>query len=132
MFHLRYVFALMFALFAINVANADETQDTPQKFSHVIMVWLKQPQNPTARHQFIEASRQLNSLPGIINRHVGVVVPTDKAMVDDTFDVAVTVTLNSRQAFENYMSHPKHLEIIEKKLKPLVNRIVAYDFISEE
>ncbi len=99
--------------------------------THVIMVWLKKPNNSKMRHDFIQASRQLNDLPGIINRHVGEVMPSDKTIVDDTFDVAVTVTLKNRQAFEAYMKHPKHKKLIETRLKPLVNRIVAYDFVSQ-
>lgn len=123
--YLCCVFLLVLPL--LNTAAAEENK----KFSHVLMVWLNQPNNAQMRSKFIAASKQLNSFPGIINRHVGVVSPSDRGIVDDTFDVAVTITFNDKKAYEKYLADPKHKQIIESQLKPLVNRIVAYDFISE-
>jgi len=102
-----------------------------KKVTHVVMVWLKEPGNAQQRTAFIKASEQLNSLPGIVNRHVGVVLPSDRHIVDDTFDVAVTVTMESRQALKNYLNNPQHKKILKEKIKPLINRAVAYDFISQ-
>ncbi len=102
-----------------------------QKVTHVVMVWLKQPGNEQQRAAFIKASEQLNSLPGIVNRHVGVVVSSDRSIVDDSFDVAVTVTMESPRALKNYLNHPKHKKILQEKIKPLTKRVVVYDFISQ-
>jgi heme-degrading monooxygenase HmoA len=101
------------------------------KITHVVMVWLKQPGNAKQRAAFIKASEQLNDLPGIVNRHVGVVLSSDRAIVDDTFDVAVTVTMESQEALKAYLNNPKHKKILNEKIKPLINRAVAYDFISQ-
>ncbi|MGR9100287.1 MAG: Dabb family protein [Gammaproteobacteria bacterium] len=98
------------------------------KVSHVILVWLKKPGDEQMKKQFVEASRKLNRLPGIINRHVGYAVQRDRAIADDSFDVAVTVTLKNEEALRAYMEHPLHKKIVEESLKPLVGRIVAYDF----
>ncbi len=97
-------------------------------FSHVVLVWLKEPGDEEMRRKFVEASSTLNNLPGILFRHVGVVSPSSRAIVDDTFDVAVTVTLKDKKAFKAYMEHPQHKKVVDEQLKPLVNRIVAYDF----
>lgn len=102
-----------------------------KKISHVVMVWLKQPGNQQQRKAFIKASEQLNDFTGILNRHVGVVIPSDRNIVDDTFDVAVTVTLKNKKALQAYLDSPKHKKIIQEQIKPLVNRTVAYDFISQ-
>ena len=102
-----------------------------KKVTHVVMVWLKQPGNEQQRNAFIKASEQLNDLPGIVNRHVGVVKASDRAIVDDTFDVAVTVTMESEAALKAYLQNPKHKKILKEKIKPLTNRVVAYDFISQ-
>ncbi len=101
------------------------------KVSHVVLVWLKQPGNAEMRKQFIENSKKLNKLPGVINRHVGVVKPSKRAIVDDTFDVAVTVTLKNQATLDAYMKAPLHKKIVAEKLKPLINRVVVYDFVSE-
>lgn len=117
-------------LFAAGHAQAgDKVVDGP--VTHVVLVWLKEPGNAAVRSKFVAASRQLNDLPGIINRHVGIVMPSERAIVDDTFDVGVTVTLKDKKALQAYMQHPRHKKIVNEQLKPLVNRIVAYDFIGE-
>ena len=102
-----------------------------KKVTHVVMVWLKEPGNEQQRAAFIKASKQLNDLPGIINRHVGIVMPSDRKIVDDTFDVAVSVTMESEEALQAYLKNPKHKKILHDKIKPLINRSVAYDFISQ-
>jgi len=108
-------------------AMAQETK----KITHVVMVWLKQPGNESQRSAFIKASEELNNLPGIISRHVGVVQASDRAIVDDTFDVAVTVTMKNKAALDAYLNNPKHKKILKEKIKPLTNRVVAYDFVSQ-
>jgi len=102
-----------------------------KKITHVVMVWLKEPGNEQQRAEFIKASEQLNDLPGIVNRHVGVVRSSDRIIVNDTFDVAVTVTMESEAALKAYLNNPKHKKILKEKIKPLTNRVVVYDFISQ-
>ena len=102
-----------------------------KKITHVVMVWLNEPGNEKQRAEFIKASEQLNDLPGIVNRHVGVVLPSERVIVDDSFDVAVTVTLESKAALQAYLNNPKHKKILKEKIKPLTNRVVVYDFISQ-
>lgn len=113
-------------LFTAGVSAKDN-----KKVTHVVMVWLKEPGNAQQRSAFIKASEKLNNLPGIVNRHVGVVMAGDRRIVDDTFDVAVTVTMESKAALKAYLNNPKHKKILHEQIKPLVNRTVAYDFISQ-
>ena len=121
------VSVLCFISLTVSSVSAQENK----KITHVVMVWLKEPGNETQRATFIKASEQLNDLPGIISRHVGVVQASERAIVDDTFDVAVTVTMESKAALKAYLNHPKHKKILKEKIKPLTNRVVAYDFISQ-
>jgi heme-degrading monooxygenase HmoA len=99
--------------------------------NHVVLVWLNDPGNTEMRAEFIRHSKKLNSLPGIISRQVGAAMTSERSIVDDSFDVAVSVTLKDQAAFNAYMNAPLHKQIVEKKLKPLIKRVVAYDFISE-
>ncbi len=120
----------LMALSILMMLSPLASADKDQRISHVVIVWLKQPGNEEMRRQFIEASRQLGDLPGIVNRHVGVVSPSDRTIVDDTFDVAVTVTLKNRAALKAYLNNPRHKKILHDKIKPLVNRTVIYDFVT--
>jgi len=99
-----------------------------KRVSHVVVAWLKEPGNQQMRDKFIQASRQLESLPGVVSRHVSAVIPSERPKVDDTFDVAVTVTFKNQKALKNYMQSKKHKKMLHDDLKPLVNRIVVYNF----
>ncbi|NOQ65298.1 MAG: Dabb family protein [Methyloprofundus sp.] len=98
------------------------------RVSHVVVAWLKEPGNIQLREQFIQASRALESVPGVLSRHVSAVIPSDRPKVDDTFDVAVTVTFKNTAALKSYMRSQQHKKMLKDQLKPLVNRIVVYNF----
>ncbi len=102
-----------------------------QTVTHVVLVWLKKSGNKAMRRQFISISKQLNDLPGIMYRHVGEVMASERQVVDDTFDVAVTATFKNKKALQAYLDHPRHKEIIHQKLKPMINRVVIYDFAGQ-
>lgn len=124
-------FMVVVLLLPAGFTHAQQGIQADGTVTHIVLVWLNKPGNAEMRKKFIEASQTLNNLPGIINRHVGEVLPSDRKMEDDTFDVAVTVTLKNEQAYKDYMAHPKHKKVVAEKLKPLVNRAVAYSFISK-
>ncbi len=102
-----------------------------QTVTHVVLVWLKKPGNKAMRQQFISISKRLDDLPGILHRHVGEVMASERQVVDDTFDVAVTATFKNKKALQAYLDHPHHKEIIHQKLKPMINRVVIYDFAGQ-
>lgn len=111
-------------LFTAYITHAKEDQ----RVSHVVVAWLKEPGNVQMREQFIKASRALETLPGVVSRHVSAVIPSERPKVDDTFDVAVTVTFENAQALKKYMQSQKHKSMLKDQLKPLVNRVVVYNF----
>ena len=111
-------------LFTTYITHAQEDQ----RVSHVVVAWLKEPGNAQMREQFINASRALEQLPGVLSRHVSAAIPSERPKVDDTFDVAVTVTFKNAQALTNYMKSQKHKKMLKDQLKPLVNRVVIYNF----
>ncbi len=128
----KILFSLQIALLCLlSVSVSSVSAKENKTVSHVVMVWLKQPGNEKQRAAFIKASEAFNDFPGIISRHVGVVQASDRIIVDDTFDVAVTITMESKAAMKAYLNSPKHKKILKEKIKPLVNRVVAYDFISQ-
>ncbi len=125
-------FFIQLVIFAVaSIMATSVYAEDNKKVTHVVMVWLKEPGNAQHRKQFVKASEQLNDLPGIVSRHVGVVQASDRAIVDDTFDVAVTVTMKNKAALKAYLNHPKHKKVLHDRIKPLINRVVAYDFVSQ-
>ena len=122
---------LLPVLVVLLFASGQSLAQSQQRVSHVVLIWLKEPGSMQMRQQFIKASKRLNTLPGVISRHVGKVLPSNRKIVDNSFDVAVTVTLESKQALQDYLNHPLHQRILKENLKPLVDKAVAYDFISD-
>ncbi len=119
-----------FSMIFVSSMSAVAAKDN-KKITHVVMVWLKQPGNEQQRRDFVKASRQLNDLPGIIHRHVGIVNPSGRNIADDSFDVAVTVTMKNKAALKAYLNHPKHKRILRQQLKPFIDKAIAYDFIGQ-
>lgn len=117
-----------FFIVSLLVTSLSSYAAEDKRVSHVVVVWLKEPGNQKMRDEFVEASRQLETLPGVLSRHVSAVIPSDRSKVDDTFDVAVTVTFEDRKALKSYMKNKKHKKMLHDQLKPLVNRIVVYNF----
>jgi hypothetical protein len=125
---------LLAALVAAPLAQAERPANTAdgKKYHHVVVIWLKQHGDPEAQRKYIEGSKRLSRLPGVLSYDIGPVadIKRDKpsASVDDSFDVAVSATFDSKESLENYSKHPEHGKVIQEILKPLVDRYKVYDF----
>ncbi|MGR8941198.1 MAG: Dabb family protein [Gammaproteobacteria bacterium] len=124
---------LLAALGLGHAAYAEQpAQTSGGKVHHVVVVWLKQHGDPEARRKYIEGSKRLSKLPGVLSYDIGPIagIKRDKPSpsVDDSFDLAVSATFESKEALENYSKHPEHHKVIQDVLKPLVDRYKVYDF----
>jgi hypothetical protein len=97
-------------------------------FSHVVIFWTD-PDRPKAADDLIAGARKyLAPLPGIVHFHVGNMAPSQRPVVDQSYQVALNVVFESKQAQDGYQVHPLHLEFVEKVFKPNCRRVVVYDF----
>jgi hypothetical protein len=96
---------------------------------HIVIVWLQEPGNAEHRARIISASRVLSEIPGVTGLRAGAMLPSQRAIVDSSFDVALIVSLRDATAMADYLSHPLHVKLVEETLKPLVKKIQVYDFI---
>lgn len=95
---------------------------------HTVFLWLKQPGNDQYRHQLLRASEQLRAIPGVVDIRYGETITSDRAIVDDSFDVGIYIYFSDVETMNRYLAHPKHKRLVEQALKPIVDRIVVYDF----
>lgn len=95
---------------------------------HVVLCWLKEPGNALHRRQLIEASKSFRDIPGVLEVRVGEPIASDRPIVDDTFDVAISVSFSTVQAMNQYLAHPIHEKAKNDTLLPLVRKILVYDF----
>jgi len=81
-----------------------------------------------ARRSIIVASKSFGDIPGVVDVHAGSVLPSRRQIVDDSFDVAIIITFANEQAMHAYLDHPTHKDAVEHIIRPLVRKIVVYDF----
>ena len=76
-------------------------------FSHVVIFWTD-PSKPDAPNELIAAAKKyLAPIPGIVNFHVGKMVTSLRDVVDQTYQVALNIQFESKQAQDEYQDHPK-------------------------
>ncbi len=98
---------------------------------HVVLCWLKAPGDPVARQRIIDASKTFRTIPGVIDVKAGPSIPSHRAIVDDSFDVGILLTFPDRQAMRAYLTHPDHKRAVRRVLRPLVRKIIVYDFADQ-
>ncbi len=94
---------------------------------HVVLIWLKRPGNAADRQAVQAASEELRAIPGIRFLSHGTPLPSDRPVVDDSFDVGLVMRFDSAAALQAYEQHPLHVEKVAKVLKPLSRKIVVHD-----
>jgi len=126
------LFPIVIILVLFFLPACKQVKDSPEmssKVYHVVICWLKDSGNEDARWKIIEVSRQFSSIPGVIDVRAGSVIPSDREIVDSSFDVAIYLSFENEQKLHDYLIHPLHKNAVEEILKPLVRKVVVYDFI---
>jgi hypothetical protein len=95
---------------------------------HVVLVWLKKPGDPAGRDAIVRSSKSLRSIPGVVSVRAGRAIPSDREVVDSSYDVGLVVTFTDEAAMRAYGSHPVHQKVVEEVIKPHVERYRVYDF----
>jgi len=102
----------------------------PGRVSHVVLFWLNTPGDPQALQKLSEACLSFRETPGVREVVVGKALPSDRPVVDSSFDLGVVITFSGPEALRNYQQDPKHQRAVADLLKPLVKRIQVYDIVS--
>ncbi len=105
------------------------SRPVPGRVHHVVVCWLKEPGNAEARRMIIDVSRTFHRIPGVRDVRVGPALPSERTLVDDSFDVAVVMTFDDRETLDEYIVHPHHTEAVKNIIRPLVDRIIVYDIV---
>ncbi len=98
---------------------------------HTVVFWLKDHGNIEQQARIIKAAKDLTRIPGVVGVKVGTVLPSDRPVVDSSYDVAMVFSFVSKQALNDYEVHPLHKKAVEEVIKPIVSKIVVYDFVEK-
>ena len=126
----RLLPALILALLAGCAAVPDVGR--PGYVHHVVLVWLRRPGDPDDRRALIEASHRLRAIPGVVEVTTGAPLPSEREVVDDSFDLAVTLVFTDAEALRAYQRHPLHERLRREVLVPRVRRVLIYDYQVEK
>jgi hypothetical protein len=97
-------------------------------FSHVVIFWTD-PSKPSAADELVAgAEKYLRPIPGVRLFHVGRMTHSSRDVVDQSYQVALNLTFDTRADHDAYQIHPSHIEFVEKVFKPNCQRVVIYDF----
>lgn len=96
--------------------------------SHVVIFWTK-PSVPDAADKLLAGIREyLPAIPGVRVFHAGKMVPSERPVVDQSYQVALYIQVDDKAAEVAYQQHPLHVEFLEKAFRPNCDRVLVYDF----
>lgn len=97
-------------------------------FSHVVIFWTD-PANPSAPDELLEGmERFLRPIPGVLHFHCGKMVPSHRAVVDQSYQVALNLVFPDKAAQDAYQVDPLHTEFVETVFRRVCVKAVVYDF----
>lgn len=98
-------------------------------FTHVVFFWLKPGTPDAARQQLLTDCREyLSKVPTVRKLLAGRPANTPRAVVDNSYDVALIVTLDDRAAHDVYQEHELHKQFIARNNTHWA-RVQVYDFV---
>jgi hypothetical protein len=102
------------------------------KVEHIVLAWLKKPGNKADQARVIAAAKSLKAdIKEVKSLAVGRALPSDRDVVDDSFDVALVMRFNSPADLASYEKNPVHVKAVVDILKPLTAKIVVHDIATE-
>lgn len=97
-------------------------------FTHTVIFWTDPAKLNAADELIAGAKKYLSQVPGIINFHVGKMVPSTRAVVEQSYQVGLSIHFDGKDSQDAYQTHPLHDQFIAEAFKPNCARVVVYDF----
>ena len=80
------------------------------------------------RAKIIAAAKALKAqIKEVKSLDVGLAVPSDRPVVDSSFDVGLVMSFACKADLDSYEKNPVHVKAVTEVLKPLTKKIQVYD-----
>jgi hypothetical protein len=110
------------------LADLDNLPTIRAMFSHIVVFWTDPAQPDAADELIAGANKLLKNIPGVLQFHVGKMVPSERPVVEQSYQVALNLIFPNQPAEQAYQVHPQHVEFVGKYVKRLVKKLMVYDF----
>ena len=118
----------LFSILLSGLLHSFSFAETPESgIKHIVLCWLHEPGRTEHIRQVIQTSKELEVIPGVVDIQAGKAVPSERPIVDATFDVGVVMTFKNREDMNTYLVHQEHISRVNTILRPLCQRITVYD-----
>ena len=119
---MKLIYTLLSLLF---LSSCSSTKPTTGEIKHVVLCWLKQDASPEL---FIRTVKELKSIPHVKSISTGRKTHSIEPVADNSFDIAFTVTFDSKDKLQSYLQHPLHQQALETVFKPALKKVIVYDY----
>jgi len=110
--------------------NGDCNSDS--RLHHVVVVWLKpQYQQPDDIQRLIAAHTPLRDIPDVLALDVGIMLPSDRPVVDSSYDVASHFVFCDAESMQRYVMHSNHQVFLRQYAATMIDRYTVFDFVSD-
>jgi len=96
---------------------------------HIVLIWLKEPDNSSHINKVVMETKKLEKIEDVQAINVGSSILSNRIIVDDSFDVGLSMEFVNTNAMERYLIHPEHIHAVKSILRPLTRKIVVYDIL---
>ena len=97
-------------------------------FSHIVIFWTDPSITDAPGQLLAGCENYLRPIPGLLHFHAGRMVESHRAVVDQSYQVALNLVFRDKQTQDEYQVHPRHLEFVENVFKKVCIKAVVYDF----
>jgi len=97
---------------------------------HTVYFWLKSEVSAEQRAEFSQAVAALGSIASVRECYAGQPIASERAVVDDSFDVSLHLKFDTTVGHDAYQVDPKHDEFVDR-YKDLWAKVTVYDTQSE-
>lgn len=98
------------------------------KFVHIVNFWLKEGISEDDRAAFVKGVTSLGTIKDLATFHVGTPAPTDRPVIDRTYDYCLVCTFDSQQQHDAYQVDPVH-DVFREQCAKYWDRILIYDSV---
>ena len=99
-------------------------------FIHTVFFWFADGVTEEDKATFMEGLKSLANVPTVRNFYIGPPAGTPRDVVDNSYDMALIIHFDDKEAQDTYQNHPIHLAFVETCSK-VWTRVQVYDTLVE-